>query len=410
MSWIWSVVNIFFDGPQGLLYLHLFIFWSALYVWCKFYRDRVNYWVILVIGFLPWIINFSGVLWKDVGMAFALLLFAGLGVSGRNPISILLALMLLFYAINLRHNALFAVIPLVALVVVRWFPAAHRLKMGSIIFVTLFSMVALGNVLNYQVLESTKSKPSNYMMLDDLSYLSLISQRSLIPGIPFEDIIDCAAREVGQSKLIGRDFCLSKKESYQANSPFKIDLKTIWLTQVAQAPIDYANFRMAAFAYLLRSPSQLPYYIWHPGVDENKMGIKHEANRVTIFVERLVQKSSETVPFLFKPYWWLWFGLMLLLYTFSVNKGASVSMIRALLVSGIFYILGYIPATPMADFRYVYWSVIATTLAALLLFIERYSFARGQPRVNLSLGLIAILITAFLFNINKIFLVDLGGA
>jgi len=410
MSWAWSILNLFFQGPEGLLYFHLAFLWLGLYIWFLRYRENKYSWLILIIGFLPWVINFSGVLWKDVGMAFSLLLLAGIGVSERTPTRVVLALMLLFYAINLRHNAIFAVIPIVALVVGGWFAGSSKLKIITITFATLVGIVALGNAFNYEVLKSTKSNPSNYMMVDDLSYLSLINKKSLIPGIPFSDIQDCAVQVVGQTKLIGRDFCLSKKESYLTNNPFKVDLTTIWVTQVVNAPIDYANFRLSAFAYLLRSPDTPPFYIWHPGIDENKMGIKQGRNGATILVEWLVQKTAEAIPFIFKPYWWLWLSFMLLLLTFSVHRNASTSTIQALLVSSIFYVLGYVPATPMADFRYVYWSVIATTLATILIFLDRHSFAKRQIRKNISLALIAIVITVLLFNINKIFMVDISSA
>jgi len=410
MSWAWSILNLFFRGPEGLLYFHLSLLWLGLYILFLRYRDNKYSWLILIIGFLPWVINFSGVLWKDVGMAFSLLLLAGIGVSERTPTRVVLALMLLFYAVNLRHNAIFAAIPMVAFIVGRWFSSASKFKIIALTFATLVCIVALGNTFNYEVLKSVKSNPSNYMMVDDLSYLSLINKKSLIPGIPFSDIRDCAAQEVGQTKLIGRDFCLSKKESYIENNPFKVDLKTIWVTQVARAPIDYANYRLSAFAYLLRSPDTSPFYIWHPGIDENKMEIKQGRNGATILVEWLVKKTAETIPFVFKPYWWLWLSLMLLLLTFSVRRNASTSTIQALLISSIFYVLGYVPATPMADFRYVYWSVIATTLAAVLFFLNRHSFVEKQIRKNISLALIAAVITIVLFNLNKIFTVDISSA
>jgi hypothetical protein len=411
MSWVWSILNLFFQGPEGLLYFHLSFLWLGLYIWFLRYRDQKYSWLILIIGFLPWVINFSGVLWKDVGMAFSLLLFAGLGVSERTPARGVLALMLLFYAVNIRHNAIFAVIPIVALVVGRWFVGASKLRMITLTVATLVGIVALGNAFNYKVLRTYKSNPLNQVLVDDLSYLSLINKKSLIPGIPLNDIRDCATVEVGgQTKLVFRLFCLSKKESYLANNPLNVDLKTIWLTQVATAPIEYANFRLAAFAYLLRSPDAPPYYIWHSGIDENKMEIKQRRNGATILVEWLVQKTSEVIPFVFKPYWWLWFTFMLLLSTFTVHRNTSTSTIQALLVSSIFYVIGYVPITTVADFRFVYWSVIATTLATILFFLDRHSFAKNQLGKNISLALIAIVITVLLFNINKIFTVDISSA
>lgn len=408
MSWVWSILNLFFRGPEGLLFFHLTFLWAGLYIWHRHYREKRYSWLILSIGFFPWIINFSGVLWKDVGMAFSLLLLAGIGGAERTPARISITLTLLFYAINLRHNAIFAAFPILLFIVSQWYKAGSKLKISALTIVILAAIIAVGSIFNYEILKSSKSNPSNYMMIDDLSYLSLKKKTSLIPGIPFKDIQECAAQEIGQSKLIGRNFCLSKKESYLANNPFKGNLTAIWITQVACAPIDYANFRLSAFAYLLRSPDALPFYIWHPGIDENKLGIKQERNGATIIVDWLVNKTAEAVPFLFKPYWWLWFSFMLLLLTLAGDRNASTSIKQALLASSIFYVLGYIPVTPMADFRYVYWSVIATSLAAILVIVDGPCVVKKQlSRRNLTLALMAVGITILFFNVQNIFKVDI---
>jgi hypothetical protein len=78
MAGVWSLLNYIFSGPQGLLFFHLILFWSAILILFKNFRDKHNAYIVIFICYLPWILNFIGVLWKDIGMAFSLLLFFSL--------------------------------------------------------------------------------------------------------------------------------------------------------------------------------------------------------------------------------------------------------------------------------------------------------------------------------------------
>ncbi len=61
--------------------------------------------------------------------------------------------------------------------------------------------------------------------------------------------------------------------------------------------------------------------------------------------------------------------------TFSMSGDKdSLKLIRVLLSSAILYMLSYIPLTPMADFRYIYWSSMAISLAAIKFFTSDLTF------------------------------------
>lgn len=370
MSWVWSILAFFFPGPSGMLALHTALVWLAVYLWWSNFKHRANSWLVCVIPFLPWVLNFAGVLWKDVGLAFSLFALSGLVLRQRSPGKVLLALTLVFYAINLRHNAIFAVFPILMLLSYRWLDKRSCIKAliisGAIIFLACYA----GNVFNYQVLGAQKTSPSSYMMVDDLAYLSIKNNESYLPGVEIDEIRECAALELGQNRLVGRVFCLSNQPSYKKANSLQSKLKSIWLAKIIAHPSDYLEFRMAAFSYLLRTPNDPPYYLWHPGIDENSLGFKKNPNGLTLVAEKAVKGTAVAAPFLFKPYWWLLSSLLLLGATFCMAPSQSVLAAQALLASSIVYILGYLPVTPMADFRYVYWSVIATSLTFIVLLVD----------------------------------------
>ena len=408
MAWVWSILNLIFPGPQGLLYLHLLTLWTALYLWFLRYRDKKLAIAILLIGLFPWVVNFSGVLWKDVGLAFALLLFSVIASSPMKLGKFIIALLLLFYAINVRHNAIFAAFPLVIYAVYQWRPTFRKVWVLVIAVAALGAMLVLGNFLNYNILHAKKMHPSNYMMLDDLSYLSLIEKRSLVPEIPIEDIRDCATQEVGQTKLIARDFCLSKKQSYRDHSPFRVTLAGEWKEAIMNHPLEYLRFKLAAFAYFMRSSDSPSFYIWQEGIDPNEMKLAQNKNALTVSLERYVKSTAEFFPFLFKPYWWLWFSFSLLILSSAIRRSRSTGAAQMLLISSIFYIFGYLPAGPTADFRYVYWSVIATSLAAVLIAVGGFRLQeKTKPATYIALLFGFLIATIFLFNIQRIFTIDM---
>ncbi|WP_211945522.1 hypothetical protein [Cupriavidus yeoncheonensis] len=407
MSWVWSMLDVYVDGPQGLLLFQLGLFWLGLYAWYQKYSDKRYSWIILGVGFLPWIVNFSGVLWKDVEMAYALLLAMGLIIQKKTRARMVVALILVFYAINLRYNALFAAIPIVALMLRQWFDRTSKYGIAALAMALLVVLIALGNVLNYKVLRAVKSSPSTYMMVDDLSYLSMKRGRSLIPGIPMDDIRDCASQEVGENKLVGRDFCLSRKESYSRSDLYSSRTRDVWRREVVEDPFSYLWFRLSAFSYLLRSSSMEPFYIWHPGIDENKMGIRQAQNGLTVAVEWYVKSSAAAISFFFKPYFWLLLSLALLWVTFLSAKTASTAVVRALLISALLYILGYVPATPMADFRYVYWAVLATSVAFSVMVTETaYVRSWKFTKLNMLFGVLIVAVVLLVSNSDRFFFVD----
>jgi hypothetical protein len=405
MAGVWSVLNVFFNGPQGLLFFHLAMLWTALYLFHRRYADLKYSWLILAIGFLPWVINLSGVLWKDVGMAYSLLLMTALMLGNRSPARILGVFLLIFYAANVRFNAVFAVVPLLVFVTSRWLPEASVVKVAVATIGTMVLIFGGGSILSYDILRATQAHQVNNVIIDDLAYLSLVKNRSLIPEVPFENIQKCASRDLGQTKLTGKYVCLNSIKKDSEPDLLSLKLKPIWAAQVKKAPLAYIWYRLSVFSYFLRSPDFTPYYFWHHGVDQNDVGIKQQRNGATLLVKWMVNTSANVAPFLFKPYWWLWFSSILLLLSYATRKANSKSVEQVLLISSICYIGGYFPATGTADFRYMYWSVIASSLAAILMFINRdYVIEKLElSRKNVALMAVALCGTLIVFNTPVLF-------
>ena len=376
MAGVWSLLNYIFSGPQGLLFFHLILFWSAILILFKNFRDKHNAYIVIFICYLPWILNFIGVLWKDVGMAFSLLLFFSLSLKKlegsfiKKFLKISTMFLLIFYSLSVRHNAFFAVIPILFYTINKWYPELRMWK--SIIY--CFGIVALSLTLNhiliYNLMQVSKANSYRGLMVDDLSYLSIKTGKSLVPNVSFEDLKECSKIYIGETQLHLKDVCLQHKKTYKENNPFlNNSLNEIWIYEVMKHPYEILYFRLSIFSYFLRSPANSPYGIWHSGISENqelnKEKIKREETYTSLITEKFVLSTAKFLPFLFKPYWWLWLNsLLYLIYFTSYKKKIEF---EALLASSTFYILGYLPITPSADFRYIYWSVLATTISIIFL-------------------------------------------
>jgi hypothetical protein len=377
MAWLWSKLKNIQDGPQSLLFLHLGMLWTGLYIWCKNAGEsRAAKWFI-VLGFVPWVATFAGVLWKDMGMAFSMLLALGL-LSRENPkrFQVGAAIGFLLYAFMVRSNAPAALIPIVWYAAGRLLPTfSYRITI-AITALSLVAMFAFLNFFNYYLLDAEKNHMASYMMVDDLVHLSVVADKSLLPMVDDETVMECAQETIGETKLVGRLFCLVVKPSYQNAAPIPYEeVKEAWFSAVADNPLEYVKFRFNAYLYLLRSPAERPYIYWFSGISPNEMGLVQQNNVTTVVLKGYVNGIAHLAPFLFKPYWWLILALLFLGATTRMQGDKeALSLIRVLLASALLYMLSYIPLTPMADFRYVYWSTLAISLAVIKFAASNLSF------------------------------------
>jgi hypothetical protein len=365
MSWVWSKLLIIRDGPEVLLAAHLALLWWGLWFWSKNAKGYPWSPLYIALGFAPWIACIAGVLWKDVGMAFCLLIvMAAVSSDHFNSKKLFYILPLLIYAYMVRHNAIFAIAPILWLITYRLFPNATYKIVLTISIILIIFLSSIANIFNHQYLNAKPIYLERYVMNDDLFHLSLVSNRSLIPFLDnYDEIIRCSKVELMETTLIGRGFCLN----YAHPADYKVlysETKKNWLSAIQANFYEYVKFRISAFFYFLRSPSLPPYYFWHNGIDNNTLGLQQSENIANNILLRYVKETSIIFPFLFKPYWWLIFSIFFLASTFfMVGSKRSVINIRVLLISSLLYILGYIPITTAADYRYIYWSVLGISIA-----------------------------------------------
>jgi hypothetical protein len=389
MSWVWRQGLRVLPGSQSMLLLQLAMLWAGLWLFCRAARPHRLAPLLLLPGLAPWVLNFSGVIWKDCAMAFALLAAAGLllrppGSPGAAALLVrnMAVLVLLFYALNLRHNAVFAIAPLLWWLLRSTWPQAPRWRPLAGAGGVLLALLVLSQLLQYQVLQAQRQRPGNVALVDDLAHLSLVERRSLIPGIELHHIHACAGRDIVGTKLLNRYACFLQLAPEVTAPAVRADLLPAWRRAVAAHPWSYLRFRLAAFAFLLRAPDLPPAFERVGGTAANDLGFSYQPNAAGLWTQRALVATVQAWPGLFKPYAWLCVAIGLLALSLVRARGAAATPERVLLLSALGYTLGYLPVTPLSDFRYVYWSVLATSVAALWMLLRPRieSPAALQPR------------------------------
>jgi hypothetical protein len=385
MARVWSVLNVIIPGPQNLLALHLIFLSSAvLLLYMIFYRkDFEAAFLFLLIPYAPWVLIYSGALWKDVGMAYSWLLAVALVLfmqrQGRLNFWLMSASILIFaYGFLLRGNAVFGAVPLLYYYAAAIMPRSGVAMRSACAVIAGILMVFLANIINHQVLGAEPTHPEVYMMVDDLQHISERSGVNLFPAaakVPDAVVAECSGQ------VVGAIFCYREKRPNvireiveEAYSP----LKRAWIQAVVAHPWAYSSSRFDAFVYFIKTPSSKISSVKYMLLPDNTYGIQLNRNVLTDILEGAIDWSIDWMSALYKPFYWLLYGLILFAGTFLVRRTNEVALARYLALSGIFYLLGYLPLVAEDDFRYAYWSVLAETIATCLIVVALRSASRAS--------------------------------
>lgn len=385
MALVWRTLITLTGHVFAMLLFQLGLLWLSLvslsfYVF-KLTRKMKLALIPLFLGFLPFILNISGVIWKDCQMTFSLLLavvFVILIKESRQLRPLIkytimgLIVLLLIYASMIRYNALLAALPIMYLAIHYTTKlTVWREFTGVLVMVVLVlgSSVFINNI----VMHAKQVHPVVGVMSDDI--LNSISKSDIA-----KMNIDAATKQLltmgmrrchDDIQLNTVSNCLLKKgdEVYVVSSHYE-SLKKAWIYTLLHRPWSYIGFRLEAFARFLFAPDKYAYY-WHNGIKENRIGQSVKFKELGGMTETYVKSFGYRLfSFFYQPWFWLTAGVVSLYLSRGIKKYKAI--VLALGVSAIIYILSYAPVVIGTDYRYIYWSVVATLLAYGLIALEKY--------------------------------------
>lgn len=161
------------------------------------------------------------------------------------------------------------------------------------------------------------------------------------------------------------------------NSEYPKDLQKAWLIAVKKHPHAYLSHRFKSFLYFLKIKNRPEkYYSAFAWIHENPYGFKLERNLLWyVFVYPILAQS---VMFYMKPWFWLLLCILLMTRISVIRHRLLRIPFVILLSSGLLYILPqfFISQTD-SEFRYVYWSCMAISLALII-----YLFRNRLPQLG----------------------------
>ena len=337
-------------------------------------RNRAWALSVYIIILLPNIVNIAGVIWKDVQMAFSLtlaILLIWFIITSKKSLGRIamcgivgLALLLILYAGILRHNALFAVLPIL-FVLPSLFTKRPPVWSGlASVIIGLVVTIGVTIVINQP---SEKTHPITAVQLDDIVHVANLDREHHGRWSMYKKIHD-TCRDKTKDIMNSYIICTTATQREVLKNEHQ-GVFNDWLSTIIRHPIKYVSYRLATFSiFIFPQPERM--YIFQPGIEQNQVGaaVKNEyaINGLAAYVKGGAQAN---IPLIFQP--WLYLAVLVFIYYKSgrIREQVQRHFIRAVALSGLIYIVAYFPMAVAVDYRYMYWSVFAAILSGLFMII-----------------------------------------
>ena len=378
MTRLWGILIRVTSHISSMLIFQLVLLVTAMFVLSilvyRHTRNRAWALSVYVIVLLPNIVNIAGVIWKDVQMAFSLtlaVLLIWFIISSKKPLGrvatygiVGLALLLIIYAGMLRYNALFAVLPILFVLPRLLTKRLHAWSGLACVIVGLIVTIGVTIVINQP---SEKTHPITAVQLDDIVHVANFDGEHHGRWSMYKKIHD-TCRDKTKDIMNSYIICTTAAQREVLKNEHQ-GVFNDWLSTIIRHPIKYVSYRLATFSiFIFPQPERM--YIFQPGIEQNQVGaaVKNEyaASGLAAYVKGGAQAN---ILLIFQP--WLYLAVLVFIYYKSgrIREQVQRRFTRAVALSGLIYIVAYVPMAVAVDYRYIYWSVFATILSGLFTII-----------------------------------------
>ena len=396
MAGLWSLLLRVSGTAASLYWLHLGLLSSAFGLFALAFRRSGlpgAAWLLLSAACSPAILNFIGVLWKDVGLAVSLAFcFACIALSRATRAgqitTLLIVLVVSFYAVGIRYNAAPALLPLLWLLLLPFFgrPGWRRsVGVATLAIAGTALLLVGGRLVTYQLLDAKRIHLEQAIELYDLAGISVISGADVIPDEAKSTNFSSQALRAAYSpnssnSLIFRsDPAILPPLQLTENPQYLTIFHHAWERAIVNNPWAYLSHRGAVFASLLGS--------FFATVDYRQQSATFEAGVVVLgdpavksidvgrpmFGQRIA--ASLLMAFInwavvrtYLLFGWPWLLVLVVTFVAAIvaRKRPMAELAIGLSASGLLYLSPYFLVAPGSDFRYLYWSIVAANLSTAI--------------------------------------------
>jgi hypothetical protein len=371
MAWLWALLHPLGRGAAPMFVLQILLYWAGIGLWAyalaRTGRARAAIGVV-VIGACPLFLGWQVTVLKDAQMAAALLAGTGLlawwRLAGR-PVphaALFAAGGLLAYAVLVRSNAVFAVLPLV-MCLAPW-TTLRRLTIGV---AAVMVVLAVSPFVNTRLIGAEHSNVTHAQPLFDLAGIAHFGGEAGRVGLHPAEHATVAARRcytpffwdpLGDASRCGAVF--ARWGTLPAGQ-----IGAAWVSAIMHHPFAYALHRLAhlnstwRFIVPFRYPSAAPPL----GGEPNSLGLRNPgpAHRWLALSGAMLAET---------PVGWPIAWIMVAAGTLFVARrvsGPARDLAVALAVSALALEASFAVISIASDLRYHLWAMIAAALAAVLI-------------------------------------------
>lgn len=412
--WLW-LEQLGLKGPAGMLVLQCGLFWAGLYLIDRAYLSDLprSRWHLLLplIGFFPPVFSIMGAIWKDVLLLGVLLvLIGGIGLYAKQrpttlAYKVLVAGLLLgfaFFAVSLRHNAVFAVFPLLMPFFLRIREKrslrAKSIAAGLAAFTTVFLFVA-SSWLSAQLSTHKTHVWALSVVFDTAGVIAQMDRRADQVAL-FEKVPEAFRNTDSVDRLLDQFTSHYALTPFQepdgalrhpgATSPFdaydlmthgyrsldadrRTALRELWLHLLKTHPREWIQHRLSVFADVLSASDHRPtagaFFSVSEFPDHLKSRYETLENRDFhhVVLEINLWRLSQTG--FYDPINYLVLSLALIGLIIAMGYRRFETMLF-LVSSGVFYQFSLFLAAPAADYRYSHYMVTIAMLSTAILAIR----------------------------------------
>ncbi len=413
MSLYWRFLLLISGESVAMLCLmRVLVFWLGIFLIVRFiyYKTSNKRLALLpiILGLLPNVLVILHFNWKDSELASYLLLAFGIVISisimstAKKWQRILKALLLIvsfglmLYAILVRTNGIFAVVPIFVL----WFDQVIRLRWRSVMglwyYVGVAGIAFLVSFAANQTL-TLRFQPKIATATISMYVYDIVNilPKNQIKNLNISDDLktallgfasgNCSHFNDGGFNVVFWDKACSSGASLtglQKHSSMD-ELTDLWKNTIAKHPDKWLAYSFTTYANWLTSGSYMPSFY---GKYMSKEGVSIRPR--SVYGQRILQVYNDNfgnkwLGLLYEKWFYLLLCILLLFVAIKNTALKNRRIILCLLSSSLLYILTYTPAALTPDYRYIFWTVISSLLGLILILCQvdwRY-FNNGLKRV-----------------------------
>ncbi len=385
MSHLWGWLDSIFAGPGLIFAFHLAIFWAAAAVFWRATNAK-SFWLgiaLTLFGLAPHLLAQTVVVWKDIALGASLFLAVALvyfAKTAGSRMALLISPVFLFYAFTARLNALPAVLPIAiwsGFVAFQVFDIERKrgaaLAIGLVYF---FLLSATVYVVNQRLTEGNTDHPFQQIYLYDLAAISVERNESLFPSyVTGEPDFSLDTVRSRYNERSAADLIFPDIPNAGDKPPLRLtkdagevaELRSRWMTSVAENPLVYLRHRVRVFAQLIGLSRSVTAPYVADGFATNPAEFRGDENTGYDILMGYFGAFRRPFPqtFFFRSV--VWIGIMIVLGYMAIRRRlrSDWDLVFVLSLSSLMFIFAYFPTTPSTEFRYLFWPAIAGGVALI---------------------------------------------